>query len=107
VEKENRRSLGFARDDKGEGSAHLGMDGGGWTEHTSIATNLIWLARVLFNTFSKLRRPEDHCSANLDSSKVCLLSSNSLSPDRVVAGNHRPAPLVLQGRSDATGGDEC
>jgi hypothetical protein len=60
--------------------AHLGMDGGGWTEHTAIATNLIWLARVLFNAFSKLRRPEDHCSANLDSSKARLHSSNSLLP---------------------------
>jgi hypothetical protein len=47
--------------------AHLGMSGGGWTELCTTTTNLILLARVLINPSSKLRRPEDHCSANLDS----------------------------------------
>jgi hypothetical protein len=35
--------------------ANLGMGPGGWTEHTTKATNLISLACVLFNAFSKLR----------------------------------------------------
>jgi hypothetical protein len=32
VGKKNCRSLGFARDDKGEGSAHLDSSYRGWTE---------------------------------------------------------------------------
>ena len=53
---------------KSRAVAYLGMNGGGWTEHTTAATNLISLADVLFNAFSKLRRLEGRCSANLDSS---------------------------------------
>jgi hypothetical protein len=48
--------------------AHLGMGGGGWTESCTTTIDLILLARVLINASSKFRRPEDHCSDNLDSS---------------------------------------
>jgi hypothetical protein len=33
----------------------------------TTATNPVSFARVLFNAFSELRRPESHSSANLDS----------------------------------------
>jgi hypothetical protein len=61
--------------------AHLGMGVGGWTEHTTTATNLISLAGVPLNAFSKLRHPESRCSANLDSSAVLSkLAISSIAP---------------------------
>jgi hypothetical protein len=49
VGKENCRSLGFARDDKGEGSAHLISRYEGWTERQQVSCDFHPL-RFLFTS---------------------------------------------------------
>ena len=67
VGRAHRRSLGFARDDKFEGRAHFGIGGDGWTEALPQHQPDFACPRSL-PRIRKLRRPEGHLRANLDSS---------------------------------------
>jgi hypothetical protein len=63
----SRAALRFGQDDKFEGGCSP-WQWWKWMDRTSTtATNPVSFARVLFNAFSKLRRPEGRSSANLDS----------------------------------------
>jgi hypothetical protein len=58
----------FARDDKLEAGGPPWHRRSGMDRTSTTETNPVSFARVLFNAFSKLRRPKGRSSVNLDSS---------------------------------------